>query len=362
MTKKCNQCAEDFTPSNVKGAYKRSKYCSRKCAMKVQNKKNRQKHNEQARQRLLNNPVEERAKRAEAARKWRAKHPDGSRKAHRKLKGTGEIGNPEDIMFYGYKEPLRKFELGFGYRGVLIYNKKLDKVQCHYCGRMFRMLNNGHLKTHGLTAKEYKQKTELAPTTALIGEGTRLKLIERPYNPNHMEELRKAQEARRERIKNGKPDKQSGHKLSLERKNERGTCPDQLLDMIDKTVKSYGRVPTEEEFLKMHNGKYLGSIRRTYGTWTNALAKLKLVPNMMKHSDEYLIGAMKNFYDVNKRTPRYSDMGRGLLPGSAAYYNRFKNMNHARLLANVPLVIRVGRHNEEWTPDELEREKMLKAI
>ena len=29
----------------------------------------------------------------------------------------------ENIIFYGYKEPLTKFKEGFGYRGVLSYSK-----------------------------------------------------------------------------------------------------------------------------------------------------------------------------------------------------------------------------------------------
>jgi len=319
--------------------------------------------NAKARQKLIDDPIGERARRALLARNWRKNHPDTSRKFNRERKGTGELSDDSKVLFYGYKEPLRKFEGGFGYSGVLRYSKDKDKVECHFCGRLFRAINNGHLmKVHSLTAEEYKEKTGLAQTTALVGEGTRLKLLERGHNPNYLEELKKAQERRRERIAKGLPDKQSGHKLSLERKNQRGTCPDQLLAIIDRTIKSYGRVPTEEEFLSFHSGKYMGSIRNTYGTWTNALAKLNQRPNNVKYTPEYLIEEMQNFYSVHKRTPRYSDMERGLLPPAAPYYARFKHLNDARLRAGIPLIIRYGRKSEEWMPTPNERTKMLSKI
>jgi hypothetical protein len=284
--------------------------------------------------------VKLRAKRAMFARNWRKNYPEKSRKANREKLGTGLS---DTVIFYGYKEPLVKFENGFGYRGVLSYSKDADKVQCHFCGLLFRSINNGHLdKCHKLTALTYKEKTGLSPTTALVGEGTRKKLIDRGWNPKHMEELKKAQQNRRDRKAKGLPDLQSGKKMSLEIKNKRGTCPDQLLDKIDKTIKSFGRVPTEEEFLTFHQGKFLGSIRNTYGTWTNALAKLGHRPNNLGFTREELLEAMRNFYKVHKRTPRWSDMERGLLPSGNVYYKNFVSLNMAREEAGVPVLIPLG--------------------
>jgi hypothetical protein len=352
--KKCENCDNEA----------KFKFCSRACSIKSYRIKNREKINQAGRDRLKNNPDKERAKRAKAAREWRKTHPDGSRKHNRSRIGTGEDGTPETVLFYGYKEPLRKYDGGFGYQGVLSYSKTHDKVQCHMCGKLFRSLNNGHLmQVHGVTAYEYKESTGLSQQTALVGEGARLKLIERGHNPNHMVELKKAQEKRRERIKKGLKDTQSGKKMSLEVKNKRGTCPDQLLAIIDRTIKSYGRVPTEEEFLSFQNGRYMGSIRRTYGTWTNALSKLGQHPNMVRYSENDLLDAMRNFYQVNNRTPRFSDMERGLLPSASAYYSKFKSINNARLKAGLPLVIKVGhRKSEEWMPTPEERERMISKI
>lgn len=351
---KLSNCLECRAP------HSRQKYCSKKCSSRFLQKKHRAVRNERARQRLKENPEEERAKRAKAAREWRARHPEKSRKYNRKRLNVGMLANPDDVIFYGYKPPFRKFKDGFGYEGVLMYSKSEGKVQCHLCGGLFRMLNNGHLlKVHGITARQYKEKVGLSQQTALCGEETREKLLKRGHNPKHMEALKRAQRARRARLRKGLPDLQSGFKLSLERKNERGTCPDQLLERIQDAANKLGRVPTGEEFIKMNEGKYMGSIRNTFGTWTNAVAKLGMKTYREIHTRDTLIAAMQNFFQVHKRTPRWSDMERGLLPSASCYYSHFKNINHARLLAKVPLIVAVGRRHEEWTPTDSERDVML---
>lgn len=322
-------------------------------------------HQEYRKRKLTEDPVAYRAKMAMFARNWRTKNRDHVRNYQRSRQETGDIANENNVIFYGYKEPLRKFEGGFGYQGVLMYMKDVGKVQCHLCGKLFRALNNGHLgKVHKITAAEYKEKTGLSQQTSLLSEETRVKILDRGWNPNNMEELEKARERRREITKKTGKDPQSHPKIRLEIKNQRGTCPDQLLDIIEKTIKSHGRVMTAEEFLKFHNGKYMGSIRATYGTWTNALEKLGKRPNNLpKYDRQSLLDALKNFYEVNKRTARWSDFARGLVPSPFAYYKQFKNLNHARLLAGVPLIIQLSsRKKEEWMPSKQEREKMLQNI
>jgi len=355
MEMKCLGCGKDTL---------RPKWCSKNCTAKDYRETHREEKRAKARQLLIDDPIEERARRARVAREWRAKHPDGSRKFKRNKDGVGILANPDDVIFYGYKPPFRKFKEGFGYEGVLMYSKSEGRVQCHFCGRLFRMLNNGHLgKVHGMTASEYKEKVGLKQSSALMGEETREKLLARPYNPNHMEELKKAQKRRAERIKKGLPDLQSGFKQRLEKKNERGTCPEQLLDRIRDAVKQLGHTPTMEEFVRLNEGKYYGSIRNTYGTWTNAVMKLGLQTHYKKYTKDKLLDAMRNFYVVHHRSPKWSDMERGLLPSSTAYYYHFKGINHARLLANVPLVIANGkRKSEEWMPTETQRQQMLAKI
>ena len=362
--KNCKECKKERLE---KTDYK--DFCSKLCYGRNYTRKNREKINKRNREnRKINQNTPKgifgRIKKAIFAKNWRVKNRDHVLDYMRRRLSTGEKASPDNIIFYGYKEPLQRFEEGFGYKGVLMYHKDKGKVQCHLCGRLFKMLNNGHLgKIHGITAREYKIKTELKLSSALCGEETREKLLKRGWNPNHMKELEKVQERRRIIIKETGKDPQSHHKMSLETKNERGTCPDQLLDIIEKTIKSYGRVPTMEEFLSFHSGKYTGSIRKTFGGWTAALKKLGKRPpkrtGNVPYTREELCDYLSEFFRINERTPRWSDFNRGLLPDGRVYYKYFKNLNHARLLANVPLIIPNSRHNSEWVPSQKEREKML---
>jgi len=264
-------------------------------------------------------------------------------------KRYGEPLNEDTVFFYGYKEPLVKFDGGFGYKGVLSYNKDKDKVQCHFCGYAFRTLNS-HLKIHGLTVKEYKIKTGLANTTALIGEGTRIKLLDRPRYDS-LKALKKAHKNRKLALSKGlkDPNVPEDRKARLEFYNKKGSCPDQLLDKIRKTIKSYGRVPTQKEFHKFNGGRFIGSIYRTFGNWRNALKLINKKPEKrgnLPYSREELLEAMKMFYKVNGRTPRWSDFRRGLLPTYELYLKHFGGLNKAREEAGVPILIPVA--NRKW--------------
>ena len=61
-----------------------------------------------------------------------------------------------------------------------------------------------------------------------------------------------------------------------------------------------------------------------------------------KYSKEVLLDYLKKFYKINKRTPMSSDFDRKLLPGRKFYNKNFGNLNAARHMAGVPVVIQFG--------------------
>lgn len=271
---------------------------------------------------------------------------------------TGLTLSPDQIQFYGYKDPLRKFDKGFGYAGVLSYSKDKDKVQCHFCGKFFAALGVHIHAEHKLSAKTYKVKVGLEKGTALIGEGTREKMIKHSNILKGHVVL-----ARKRRAESYAKRKPYNRTWALEHYNKQGSCPDQLLDVIEKTAKSFGRTPTEDEFKAFHKWRYFGVIVKTYGSWGNALKKL----NRQTHkapslTNEDLLKRLSEFYKLNKRTPRLSDMKRGLLPSWITYHRKFGSLNRARALAKVPYIIHVGRTVEEWMPTEEERQKLIMKI
>lgn len=290
------------------------------------------------------------------------------RRHYHKTHGVGGLASDDEVLFYGYKEPLTKYAEGFGYRGVLSYSKDMDRVQCHICGQLFSALGRHINVSHGTTARQYKERCGLSQSTALLGEGTRKKYMDvmslsleqgLKGNANAQKTLKKLHAEAKE-----DPElfKKMYPKRSLENKNKFGNCPDQLLDMIDKTRKSFGRTPTAEEFRGFHHGKFFKSIVLTFGSWGNALVRLGLETYSRTHTRTSLVQCLRDFYEVHKRTPNWSDHERGLLPTMPSFKRNFRTINEAKLLANIPLRIRVGKRYEEWRPTDKEREGMIQKM
>lgn len=256
-----------------------------------------------------------------------------------KNRGTDEIG-----VMYNYKEPLKKFKNGFGYIGTVTYSQSGDKIQCHFCGKFYGALGIHINKIHKLSAKEYKQNTELMLSTALVGESVREARVKwciknaKKINPILKIEGSKKKEKPNEATRN------KDNYDSLERRNKLGTCPDQLLDKITTLQKKLNRTPSTEEFAREYSDKYLHPIYMVFGSWKKALKQLELTSvddqQKQKMTPDKLLQYLRDFYEKHDRTPQSSDFKRGLLPFKKAYYDNFGTLNEARFRAKVPLMIR----------------------
>lgn len=265
--------------------------------------------------------------------------------------------NSNGLILGPYKEPLRRVDGGFGYLGALTFDT-LGKVQCHVCGELFDNLAGHISNAHKVTAKQYRTTYGLAATTRLISE----KYREEKKN-NHLQYLaslspeQKAEhrrrayaaitrcnELRRQRIKDGT------HKAgnnSLEQKNKRGTCPDQLLQIIRDAHQHFGYTPSQHEFQAAFSCRYNEPIKRTFGSWSAAVKKAGFEDRKgkggapkgiarVRHTDEELLDYLAVFYQENNKIPTSGDCNRGLLPSYAAYNLHFGSFPRARELAGIP--------------------------
>lgn len=250
----------------------------------------------------------------------------------------------ENLTFKHYKEPLRRIPRseGHGFYGAILMTKDLDKIQCHVCGETHRTLA-GHLAKHKMNGKEYKEKYQLAYSTALVSETFRTQLRQKTVDwiktltPEQKAEYRiKARE--NQRWDHEQP------KIRLETKNKRGTCPDQLLDQILKVAKKLGKTPSKHEFIgETGTQRYVHLIYITFGSWSKAvemagLAPRKIVPKgntIGRYDDETLYEYLRIFTQENNRVPTFTDFRRGLLPSYETYTRRFGTIQRARDLAGV---------------------------
>lgn len=75
-----------------------------------------------------------------------------------------------------------------------------DKIKCAICGKEMSAINNRHLKTHGLTAEEYKEKY---PGHPLLSESAQKKLSDRSIKSNADRKGKKRSEKDIESIRKG---------------------------------------------------------------------------------------------------------------------------------------------------------------
>lgn len=231
------------------------------------------------------------------------------------------------VTLYNYKEPFMKYESGYGYQGVLLYDGLNDQIQCHLCGGWFNSLGSHLHREHNTSAYEYKAEVGLTQNASLISEAIRSKLIKAAKKRKnegikpHLHKHRKSSIAKmRLAIKD--------NANRREAQNKRGTCPEQLLDRMQKDYQRLGRTPTERE------AGYYPTVKKTYGTWRHAceLAGIPYrTPGKKKKSieKEQVLRLLKKFKKDFDRNPSQSDCTRGYVPTYRTICYYFGNLSEA---------------------------------
>ena len=214
------------------------------------------------------------------------------------------------VNFYNYKEPLMKFEQGYGFVGALVFDGESDKIQCHFCGEWFGSLPHHLAREHAMKASEYKEQVGLLQTTALISESAREKLIASGLK-KRIKNLKNRKgkvvtQATRDKI--SKTLKENAEKDEF--LNYRGTCPAQLVDRVQKI---YKRDPEGWRIRKLKGME--GSIKKIYGT-VKEICRVAGVPyiepgqtwtNLSKNTPEDAKDFIKQFIVAYRKVPKWKD-------------------------------------------------------
>lgn len=255
-----------------------------------------------------------------------------------------------ELTLYNYKEPLKKVVDGYGYYGAILVTKDGRGLQCHICGEVFRELGTHINRIHSIRAVDYKEKYQLAVTTALVSEERRQQMIE--TSRRWWESLsREKRESTIKRLRQAakkllKEKGAHGKGITLETKNKRGICPDQLLDKIREVKDKIGHTPSKFEFItETKTQRYIHLIYKVYGSWKNALKILGYDPVLgsvkrynrdnRRYTKEELIDYLKMFYQENGYPPSASDCRRSLLPDILTFTRMFGTFQSAREAAGI---------------------------
>lgn len=260
------------------------------------------------------------------------------------------------LTLKNYKTPLRAIprRQGFGYYGTIAITRDGREIQCHLCGKLFTNLSAHVWQSHKVKVRDYRSQFQLSPDTALISEVFRQELKQKTLDwvktlsPEQKEEMKqKTQAARAEYFEKRMPLPQP--KASLEQKNERGSCPDQLLDKVLEVAKKLGHTPSLAEFIDQTGGqRYKHLIFATFGSWKRALELLGMTPQpggkrkkpinriegRFEYTEDELLEHLKIFVEIHNRIPTHTDCKRGLIPGEYSY-KRLGGLVKARELAGI---------------------------
>jgi hypothetical protein len=232
------------------------------------------------------------------------------------------------IFLYKQKAPF--VASGFSFQGAIEYDAESDKIRCHECGRWFRALTS-HLKTDGISAREYKLKHGLTGRTALCNEATRVSISRSSAARGIGEKMRRVRlEALRTAPRPTTP------KHHYECRNERNKCAAQLIECIRLLARKLGRTPSEKDLLRAGishaSALHVLNVRDMASLMTLA----DLTPNMqggVHYTPEVLIEMVRDFIAAHGRLPRGTDLLRKLLPSRQTFNRNFGGLRKACIAA-----------------------------
>lgn len=262
----------------------------------------------------------------------RAPIGDGFDKKFRHYLKVGRVlGRDTPVDIEPYKTPLLPIENGYGYHGVLTMNKEHTHLQCGYCGYFYRSLGKHLSSVHGISSDGYREEMGLARRTPLTSPVTTENMRATALNaPRALKE-------KRLRIFKSFRGKKGGRQpyQSLETKNKRGRCPDQLIDKIRGLAKELGRAPTKRQFIDRYGNADWYSAYRTFNGWNNAIKVAGFEPHMSgsanpTYTEESVLELIQTFLEVEGRPFRASDMGQGIIPSKNVIHRLFGGVQNAR--------------------------------
>jgi len=145
------------------------------------------------------------------------------------------------------------------------------------------------LRSHNITAHDYKKRFGLLQSTALKSHRMRLKQSE------VMSGMRRKH--KKHRMKFGKNNIWAGNRKGIkkaeESKNKYGVCDLQIMDKVMELTKEMKKTPTLIDLQKRYGGGFIFHLHKRYGSYVKYCIDAGMTPNFSNHypkfSREYFI-------------------------------------------------------------------------
>ena len=207
---------------------------------------------------------------------------------------------------YKAHEPFMDVSDGVGFLGVVQYRETDDTVQCHICAKWFKALG-AHIKGHGMSADEYREKYGLNFNLALCG--TEIAAMRRANVTEKFIWHTKA----RPMVRRGRVSKPRHiGTATFAQKNKYGLCDLQMKARYEIVRKIVRRLPTTGD-LKMYDAALLSAVERRFpkkplssfradiGETPMSIADHRRIP------DIEIVAALRKMAKMKGRAPRAKD-------------------------------------------------------
>lgn len=214
----------------------------------------------------------------------------------------------------------------------------MTKVKCMICGEEFERINNFHLKTHGITHKEY---CEMFPSTPLISEEMRKHISEIRIGrtKENDEGVRKAAEKYKEICKNPTVAMIEGRKRAAEKLTGKTPTPAMIEGRKRQSEKMTGQTKENNKSVRKMSETLTGRTKEDYEYLREAGEKRT---GRTKENDE---GVKKMAETLTGRTKENHE---GVRRGAEKKKGRTKENHEGIRIVAEKLTKQIGELNPNW--------------
>lgn len=232
-----------------------------------------------------------------------------------------------------------------GFLGVIMYDDKDDRVQCHICGRWYASVGAHVARGHGISGPDYKERFGLAQGVALCAtsvSSTRSSIASKgvangTFITSGMSN--KLTPGRKMYFRRAGKYRTPGTSV-LSTKNRHGLCELQMLMRYNVVKSIVKREPIQPDFEKydrtllgaiFKSFKSLNKYKKTIGAEENARGGVQL------NSDIELIAHLRKWVHDNSSRPQMRDFIRAKngYPIVSVFVRRFGSWNNALGVAGI---------------------------
>lgn len=237
-------------------------------------------------------------------------------------------------------EPYMEGDNGIGYKGVVMYDEVDDKVQCAECGKWFKFITEGHLRTHQTNQLDYRKTYGINKSTPLCTPSFSSTMRDLTFE--RIKQVGKKwgfPKGNKHGNKISKTENMESHTTS-QYKNKYGLCDAQIAARMVIVAKSVGKDITNitTKDINKYDRRLYAVMYSRFGSINNAAKHLGINSTRIRGNfeDAEIISLLRNFVVNTKRLPKETDCtNSNKLPNKKTIITHFGSWSRAKMMAGL---------------------------